>query len=198
MAGDILKNENMIDLIKNTYKTHKKERTLLHVEAVANTAMQLAKTHSLDIQKANLAALLHDISAIMTPQEMYTVAMEHNFHIDPAEEKYPFLLHQRISKIIAQNEFHIQDSDILDAIECHTTLKKNASKYDKLIFLSDKISWDQEGIPPYYELIKTKAAQSLDEACYLFIKYQFDNNLLLYPHQWILEAFEDLKNDIAP
>ncbi len=26
------------------------------------------------------------------------------------------------------------------------------------------------------------------------IKYQFDNNLLLMPHKWIFEAFEELKS----
>lgn len=188
-----MKNNDAIDLIKNKYRTYQKDHTLRHVETVADTAVELARMYGLDIEKVKLAALLHDISAIMTPTEMYSLAKARHFKIDPAEEKYPFLLHQRISKIIAQEEFRIQDPDILNAIECHTTLKKNASMYDKLIFLADKISWDQTGIPPYYDLIKTKADQSLDEACYLFIKYQFDNNLLLFPHQWIVDAFEDLK-----
>ena len=114
--------------------------------------------------------------------------------IDAAEEKYHFLLHQRISRLIAQEEYNINDIEILDAIECHTTLKKNASMYDKIIFIADKISWDQEGVPPYYDLIQSKVMDSLDKACYAFIKYQFDNKLLLMPHQWLIEAFDELKN----
>lgn len=183
----------VIDLIKNRYLSNHKENTLRHVEEVADTAVWLAKLYNLDIMKVKLAALLHDISAIMTPQEMYETAKARNLEIDPAEEKFHFLLHQRISKIIAREYFDINDQDILDAIECHTTLKKNAGMYDKVIFIADKISWDQKGVPPYYDLLKSKAMDSLDEACYFYIKYQFENSLLLMPHQWIKEAYEDLK-----
>ncbi len=109
-----------------------------------------------------------------------------------AEEKYHALLHQRVSKIIAQEEYGITDSVILNAIECHTTLRKNASLYDKVVFIADKISWDSKGIPSYDDLLKSGSVETLDEACYLYIKYQFDNNLLVMPHQWLIEAYEDL------
>ena len=52
--------------------------------------------------------------------------------IDPSEEKFHFLLHQKISKIITREYFDINDQDILDAVECHTTLKQNAGIYDKV------------------------------------------------------------------
>ena len=183
----------VIEAIRNTYISHHKENTLKHVEEVSETAVWLAKIYGLDISKARLAALLHDISAVMTPQEMYDMAKSRNMEIDPAEEKYHFLLHQRISKIIAEENFGIDDAEILSAVECHTTLKENAGMYDKVIFIADKISWDQKDLPPYYDILKSKAAESLDEACYFFIKYQFDNGLLLMPHQWLKDTYEELK-----
>ena len=184
----------MINSIKNRYLCNNKEDVLSHVEDVARIAVELAKTYKLDIDKIKLAALLHDISGIMTPQEMYDFAISKGLEIDPAEEKYHALLHQRVSKIIAQEEFDITDSDILDSIECHTTLKKNASIYDKIIFISDKISWDSKGVPSYDDLLKNTTVESLNEACYSYIKYQFDNNLLVMPHQWLIEAYDDLRS----
>lgn len=183
----------MIDSIKNRYLSNNKEDVLKHVENVAEIAVGLAKAYDLDVTKTKLAALLHDVSGIMTPQEMYDFAITKGLEIDPAEEKYHALLHQRISKIIAQEEFDITDSDILNAIECHTTLKKNASMYDKIIFIADKISWDSKGIPSYDDLLKSGTLESLDEACYSYIKYQFDNNLLVMPHQWLIEAYDDFR-----
>ncbi len=183
----------MIDSIKNKYVINNKEDVLKHVEDVAEIAVGLAKAYNLNITKTRLAALLHDISGIMTPQEMYDFAITQGFEIDPAEEKYHALLHQRVSKIIAQEEYGITDSDMLNAIECHTTLRKNASMYDKIIFIADKISWDQKGVPSYDDLLKSGSTETLDEACYLYIKYQFDNNLLVMPHQWLIEAYEDLQ-----
>ncbi len=44
-----------------------------------------------------------------------------------------------------------------------------------------------------FELLKSKASESLDGACYFYIKYQFDNGLLLMPHRWIKEAYEELE-----
>lgn len=184
----------MIDSIKNKYVINNKKDVLKHIEDVAEIAVGLAKAYNLDITKTKLAALLHDISGIMTPQEMYDFAISHEFEIDPAEEKYHALLHQRVSKTIAQEEYAITDADILNAIECHTTLRKNASMYDKVIFIADKISWDQKGVPSYDDLIKSATIESLNEACYLYIKYQFDNGLLVMPHQWLIEAYDDLKN----
>ncbi len=183
----------MIDSIKNKYLSNNKEDVLKHVEDVAELAVGLAKAYSLDATKTKLAALLHDISGIMTPQEMYDFAVMKGLEIDPAEEKYHALLHQRVSKIIAQEEYGITDSDILNAIECHTTLRKNASLYDKIVFISDKISWDQKGVPSCDDLLKSATVESLNEACYLYIKYQFDNNLLVMPHKWLIDAYEDLK-----
>ena len=182
----------MIDSIKNKYLSNNKEDVLKHVENVADIAVRLAKAYDLDVAKTKLAALLHDISGIMTPQEMYDFAITKGLKIDPAEEKYHALLHQRVSKIIAQEEYGITDLDILNAIECHTTLRKNASMYDKVIFIADKISWDQKGVPSYDNLLKSGSVETLDEACYLYIKYQFDNNLLVMAHQWLIEAYEDL------
>ena len=189
-----MENDDLIYLIRNRYLSNHKENTLKHVEEVVDTAVWLAKIYDLDSKKLKLAALLHDISAIMTPQDMYEFAKMRGLEIDAAEEKYHFLLHQRISRIIAQEDYSINDSDILDAIECHTTLKKKASMYDKIIFIADKISWDQKGVPPYYDILKEKVVESLDEACYFYINYQFENNLLLMPHQWIIEAYGDLSN----
>lgn len=123
---------------------------------------------------------------------MYALAVKNHWDLDPAEEKYHFLLHQRISRMIANEDFQIEDEDMLSAIECHTTLKKGASNYDKTVFLADKIAWDQEGMPSYYDALMQALDVSLDYACYRFIRYQFDQGNLLMPHQWLLDAYDEL------
>ncbi len=186
-----LKNE-----IKNLYFKYHKESTYRHVYHVSQVARILGKQYHLDIEKLEIAALLHDISAILSHDEMYFYSQQLHLDIDPSEEKYHFLLHQRISKYIAYNYFDIHDQDILDAIECHTTLKKDANEYDKVIFLSDKLAWDQSGIPPYYQGLKKAIAISLDEGCYYFMQYQFDHHQILMPHTWLLEAYHQLQRKI--
>ena len=109
-------------------------------QLVTKVASHFSKKYHLDIKKCVIASLLHDISAIISADKMYDQAVKNDLVLDPAEEKYHFLLHQRISKLIAISEFKIEDEDILSAIECHTTLKKDANDYDKAVFLADKIA----------------------------------------------------------
>lgn len=183
----------LTDLIRETYLHNQQEEALHHVEAVAEIAVALANAYGMDAEKVKTAALLHDISAIRTPQEMYSTAKKRGLRIDPAEEKYHALLHQRISKIIAQEDFGITDVQILNAIECHTTLKTNACVFDKIIFIADKISRNPQDVPQYEDLLQIGSEQKLNEACYLFIKHQFDNGLLVFAHQWLTDAYEELR-----
>lgn len=159
-----------------------------HVLAVAQTAKQLARQFDYDEQIVYQAALLHDIGAIIKPQDMLEIIKCKNERLDEAEKRFPFILHQRISKIIAKKYFHIDDDNILNAIECHTTLKASPTAYDMIVFLADKISWDQQGLPPYLDIIEKGLKVSLEKACYDYIEYLFANDKLLYPHQNILDA----------
>lgn len=112
--------------------------------------------------------------------------IEHNLFIDAAEKKYPFLLHQRISRLLAKTFFKIDDETILSAIECHSTLKPNPSQYDMALFIADKLSWDQEGTPPFYDIVSKSLSISLEKACLTYINYIIDNNMILHPHSWLI------------
>lgn len=116
--------DNIIAIIRDKYLSCDKEDVLKHVEDVADIAVRFAKVYNLDVAKLKLAALCHDIGGVMTPQEMYDFAIAKGLNIDPAEEKYHALLHQRISRIMVQEEYGITDPDVLNAVECHTTLRK--------------------------------------------------------------------------
>lgn len=182
--------------IEKIYLMRHKEKTYKHVCAVANCACQLAKLYHEDIKKVKYASLLHDISVILSPDDMYKMARERDMNLDQAEEAYHFLLHQRISKIIVKDDLGIDDEDILLAIECHTTLKKDANNIDKIVFLADKLACDQESKPPYFDIVQHSLSISLDKGCYEFMKYQLAHHLLLMPHHWFMEAFQQLERRI--
>lgn len=65
----------LLDSIKEIYISNNKPKTWEHVQEVAETAIWLAERHSLDSEKVKIAALLHDVSAIMSPKEMYDIAI---------------------------------------------------------------------------------------------------------------------------
>jgi len=57
-----------------------------------------------------------------------------------------------ISRIISHNEYHYVVArlgiEVLNAIECHSTLRENANKIDLILFIADKLSWDSADCEP--------------------------------------------------
>ncbi|CEN77586.1 bis(5'-nucleosyl)-tetraphosphatase (symmetrical) YqeK [Paraclostridium sordellii] len=190
ITGDII-----VD-IKNFLLENDKSKTLKHVIDVANTNSKIAKKYGLDENICIISAYLHDISTVIQPNDMLNYMYENNLFIDEAERKHSFLLHQRISRLIVKDFLGIDDELILSAIECHTTLKQNPSKYDMALFIADKISWDQEGVPPFYDIVIENLSISLEKACLSYINYIIDNNMILYPHSWIIEGKEYLNKEL--
>ena len=179
--------------VKNILLINGKSKTYIHVANVADRNALISKTYDLDHDKCVIAGLLHDISAVIRPEDMLKYAYENRLEVCEAERKYPFLLHQRLSKICAVEYFNISDEEILSAIECHTTLKKCPSKYEMSLFIADKLAWDRGGIPPFYEEVNAALAISLEAACWKYMKHMVGNGMILYPHDWFTEAYEQLK-----
>lgn len=74
-------NIELYDKIKNLYLKYHKEKTWNHVNDVAKEAKKLAIQYHLDIEKCMITALLHDISAILSPDDMYKYAKELGYQI---------------------------------------------------------------------------------------------------------------------
>ena len=193
-----IKTETLSGDIRTDIKTllfiNGKNNTYIHVSNVAERNALIAKTYNLKHDKCVIAGLLHDISAIIKPADMLEYAYENRLDTCEAERKYPFLLHQRLSKICAIEYFNISDEEILSAIECHITLKRRSSKYEMSLFIADKLAWDKRGIPPFYEEVNAALDISLEAACYRYIEYMVNNDMILCPHDNWIEAYEQLKN----
>lgn len=174
--------------IESFYQQNDMDKTLRHVNAVAQRIVKIAQCYGLAEEKCFLAALLHDIGCSIAPKDMTAFAQKHRIELDESEKKYPFLLHQQISKILAKEIFEIQDSDILSAVECHTTLKYNPSPYDMALFLADKLSWDEDGKPPFFDAVFEALSVSLEAASLQYIHYMVSHNRILYPHSWFVAA----------
>lgn len=167
--------------------------TWRHVQGVAEACAELAARFGLDETQCRLAGILHDISAVVPAAEMLRYAQLTGMALDDAEVNHPFLLHQRLSAVIAQEAFGVTDEAILQAIACHTTLHAEASPLDMALFLADKIAWDQPGEPPFLAPVQAALQTSLESACRVYLDYVMDHGMILQPHQDLLAAREWLR-----
>ena len=134
-----------------------KQEVAEHCLAVAKISEEIAARFGLDVLTARNAALLHDISSIMEAPDMLDLAINRGWELHESERKYPFLLHQRVSVIFAKELLGVDSDIVLSAIECHTTLREKPSDYDMVLFIADKLSWVQNGQPPFYDAVASAA-----------------------------------------
>ena len=125
------------------------------------------------------------------------MALRLGLAILPEERAVPMILHQKLSALLAREVFDIKDQAVISAIACHTTLKAHASTLDKVVFLADKIAWDQKGSPPYLEgcLTALESAQNgaLNSAVLQYLNYLWERRADLPTiHPWFASARRQL------
>ncbi|MGG0207983.1 bis(5'-nucleosyl)-tetraphosphatase (symmetrical) YqeK [Bacillus mycoides] len=180
--------------IKAFLLKYNKEFTYKHSIRVANEARKIAGIFSEDEEKAAIAGCLHDISAIFPNEERIAVAEKFGIEILQEEREFPMIIHQKLSRVIAKEIFKIEDEEVLNAICCHTTLHKHATKMDLVLFIADKLEWDQIGTPPYLINVKKALGNSLEHAAFVYISYLWERkDTLKVIHPWLEEAYWYLK-----
>ncbi|NSR77851.1 HD domain-containing protein [Enterococcus faecalis] len=182
----VLKNE-----IKQYLVSKNCEKTYYHCMEVGEYAYQLGEKYLTSPEKVSIAGYLHDISAVYPNNQRISVAQKYGIELNEAEMAFPMIIHQKISKSIAKMDFGIEDNEILSAIECHTTLKKNYSDIDLVLFVADKIKWDQEGKPPYLDGLLQALNCSLENAAYFYIDYISKHDIKVV-HPWLWDAYNQL------
>jgi predicted HD superfamily hydrolase involved in NAD metabolism len=184
------------DLYEDSYNLlifHNRRIVAEHSREVAEECKRLAKRFGVNEQLAEISGLLHDISAVFPFDKRLEVSNNLGLEVLKEEGEFPLILHQKISEVMARDIWSIDNEEVLNAISCHTTLKCNFSKLDLVLFIADKIRWDQKGIPPYIESVDKGLNISLERGAYAYIKYLMDNKSnLKVIHPWLLEAHNDL------
>ncbi|GAB6931201.1 bis(5'-nucleosyl)-tetraphosphatase (symmetrical) YqeK [Paenibacillus sp. JCM 10914] len=177
---------------------HQCPKTADHVLRVGDEARRIATLYSANPTAAQFAGYLHDISAVFPSHTRVEVAREIGIDVLPEEEQFPMIIHQKISQFMAEDLFGITDTEILHAIGCHTTLRGNSSRLDRVVFVADKIEWDQVGCPPYLKTIQDQLHKSLEHAAFAYLQYLWDRrDSLRVIHPWLADAYYDLKDMLS-
>ena len=128
-----------ISEIEKYIKDNIKESRYKHTLGVIETAKKLANINGVDENKAHLAALMHDSAKNMPSEKMIEILNEENIKLDLVSKESPQILHGKVGAIIAKKVFEIEDEDILNAIEYHTTGRSNMSTLEKIVYIADYI-----------------------------------------------------------
>lgn len=173
--------------------SHHAHATAAHVEAVAMQAREVALKFGINADHAEIAGWLHDISTIIPNEKRIEVAEARGVEVLPEEIQLPMIIHQKLSVVMAWELFHVDDEGILSAIGCHTTLKTGASDLDKVVFVADKLAWDQPGVAPFHADMWAAFERPLDELTLVYLQYLWDQReTLAVVHPWMRDAYLEL------
>lgn len=157
--------------VRRFYQAVDRLDTLEHVTAVAKVAVDLAAQHGVDCAKANLAALAHDLAAVVPPAQTLAVAEDMGLLSEEADRRIGPVLHGPIAAAALPEKLDIRDQDLLNAVRYHSTLRAGASVLEKIVFVADKIAYDPNSSHRGEYVPALRAAPSLDEAALVYLAF---------------------------
>ncbi len=143
MAEKGLYREDLLPRIRPMMNAHRFRHTL----GVVKAAVRLCSVHHLPVQKAALAALLHDIAKGMPQPELAQMA-EH-YQLVEVENTLMIgaVLHGPVGAYLAQRQFGVMDEEVLNAIRYHTTGREQMTPFEMAVFIADAIEEGREDYP---------------------------------------------------
>ena len=156
--------------IKQYIENNFSEKRKVHTEGVRVTAIKLAEKYGADPQKAEIAALFHDMYRGVA-QNTLNYYVKH-LGLDSKYVDNANLAHGKIAAIIMERDFDVKDPDIINAVSFHTTGRAGMSILEKVVYLADAI--EPNRVYPGVDELRREADEDLDKACLLSLKNTAD------------------------
>ena len=115
-----------------------KHKRIPHVLGTEQEAIRLAERYGADVEKARVAALLHDCTKKLDMPAQLALCGQYGIALDELEQRALKLLHSKTGAAIARDVFGVDD-EIYSAIWYHTTGHADMTTLEKIIYLADYI-----------------------------------------------------------
>ncbi|MBC8584372.1 bis(5'-nucleosyl)-tetraphosphatase (symmetrical) YqeK [Youxingia wuxianensis] len=155
-----------LDKLDKLVKETLSEYRYYHTVCVVKQARKLAKQYGCDVQKAAVAAYLHDICKEMNPAEQLHWIAKFGIILDDILRDQAKTWHGMAACGYIKETLDIQDMDILNAVRYHTIARGKMSLLEEIIYMADLTSDDRdyEDVEHFRLLAKTNLKQAMKEA----------------------------------
>ena len=96
-------------------------------------------------QEVRLAGLLHDLAREIDPDVLKKKFKKENIELRPDEQNRSGIWHAFVGSIIAQEDFDINDPEILEAIRYHSAGNAGMGDVAKAVYLADILEPERSG-----------------------------------------------------
>ena len=138
-----------------------KPERMAHVLGCRDMALELAKRWGADPEKAQRAALLHDITKALDGTPQLTLCRGLGILLDDFSKNHPKTLHAFTGSLVAERIFG-EKSDVVQAIASHTTGKPGMNTLEQIIYIADMMEMTRTY--PGVEKLRSLAFSDLEAA----------------------------------
>jgi predicted HD superfamily hydrolase involved in NAD metabolism len=154
------------DRVISWLRANVSEHRVNHILGVEAMSIELAQLHHLDVEKAALAGLMHDLAKYFKPQRLLEMAQSEGLPLDEVDFVNPHLLHADVGAIVARDDFGVTDPEVLAAIADHTLGRPDMSALSCAVFLADSLEIGR-GDDEILESLRQESRQDLVRAVWL-------------------------------
>ncbi len=168
--------------------------TYEHTLDVVRELYNIEKQFGLVEEGSYIACYCHDLGRVVNKDEIIEFCIENNIEVTDEERQMPSILHQKISRFIADTVFGIRDENILNAIRYHTTSRREPSNIEIEVLLADKLSWKEEGCEKIVNEIREAIKDSKEKVIFYYLTdLELKKETLQLYHNDSQEAYEYFK-----
>ncbi|GLC83007.1 bis(5'-nucleosyl)-tetraphosphatase (symmetrical) YqeK [Lacrimispora brassicae] len=161
--------KNLILELRNNLKGRLTPSRFEHTVSVSFICTALAMRYGCDLNKAELAGLLHDCAKPYGDDEIIRKCRKQNLPLTDDELKAPVVLHAKYGAWLTEHKYGINDGEIINAIRWHTTGRPEMSTLEKIVFTADYIE-PRRDRAANLALVRSVAFVDLDESVYQILK----------------------------
>lgn len=144
--------------IEDFLKKHISEKRRKHIRGVRETAIRMAEKFGADPEKAEIAALYHDM---FKERDLDDLVLRYGLGDRYLGNRN--LAHSKVAAAFMEQELGFRDPDLLNAVRFHTTGRPGMSLLEQILYLADACEPNRDY--PGVEKLRELAFRDLDEAC---------------------------------
>lgn len=186
----------MNDKDREFYTQHIRERLsdyrFKHSVNVSKEAVRLAIKYGGDVEKAELAGLLHDVMKDAGKKEQLALIEKYGVRLNEVEQNAPKLWHAIAGAVYVRKVLKIRDKDIVNAVRYHTTARAGMSLLEKIVYIADYTSEerDYKGVEKMRKASNVSLEYAMEEALAFGIEARAEDHTAIHPDTF--EAYNEI------
>ena len=185
-----------IEKARQLVKEQLTQKRFDHTLRVTDTAVELAKHYNINVTDVTLAALLHDYAKDMNENRLRSSIGKFNLPKDLLTYDVE-LWHGPVAASVFEQQYKLENKDIIHAIYYHTTGRANMSMTELIVFVADYIEPARSfpGVDAVRDIAAEDIRLAAREALKNTIIFLLNKQVTIHPNTFL--AYNDLTKVIG-